>query len=93
MDEMASMETIKTTARQCPQCSIWVDVYLFFIIQLLIILFFIVQKLDGCNKMTCIKCHSYFCWTCLEKLSKTDPYGHFNHPSSKCFNKLFEGVW
>lgn len=26
MDEMASMETIKQTARQCPKCSIFVDV-------------------------------------------------------------------
>jgi E3 ubiquitin-protein ligase RNF14 len=42
--------------------------------------------------MTCIKCHSYFCWTCLQSLSKTDPYGHFSRPESKCFNKLFDGV-
>jgi hypothetical protein len=28
MDDMASMETIKSTARQCPQCSIFVDVYI-----------------------------------------------------------------
>jgi hypothetical protein len=28
MDDMASMETIRTTARQCPQCSIFVDVYM-----------------------------------------------------------------
>ena len=26
MDEMASMDTITRTARQCPQCSIYVDV-------------------------------------------------------------------
>jgi hypothetical protein len=26
MDDMASIETIKTTARQCPACSIFVDV-------------------------------------------------------------------
>jgi len=51
-----------------------------------------VDKLDGCNKMTCTKCHSYFCWMCLQVLSKTDPYGHFSRPESKCFNKLFEGV-
>ncbi|UJR14050.1 hypothetical protein I4U23_001047 [Adineta vaga] len=74
MDDMASMETIQSTARRCPHCSIFVD------------------KLEGCNKMTCVKCHSYFCWTCLQVLSKTNPYGHFNEPSSKCFNKLFEGV-
>ena len=26
MDDMASMETIRTTAKQCPKCSIYVDV-------------------------------------------------------------------
>lgn len=50
------------------------------------------QKLDGCNKMTCSKCQCYFCWLCLAKLSKIDPYSHFNLPSSECFEKLFEGV-
>lgn len=32
MDDMASMETIKSTARQCPQCSIFVDVCIFIFI-------------------------------------------------------------
>ena len=50
------------------------------------------QKLDGCNKMTCTKCHCYFCWLCLNKLSKVDPYSHFNLRSSECFERLFEGV-
>jgi E3 ubiquitin-protein ligase RNF14 len=48
--------------------------------------------LDGCNKMTCIKCKSYFCWLCLTILSKTDPYSHFNAADSRCFNRLFEGI-
>ncbi|CAF0939556.1 unnamed protein product [Adineta ricciae] len=74
MDDMASVETIQTTARRCPQCSIFVD------------------KLEGCNKMTCLKCRCYFCWNCLHELSKTNPYGHFHDPASKCFNKLFEGA-
>jgi len=74
MDEMASLATIKITARQCPMCSIYVD------------------KIEGCNKMTCSKCHSYFCWSCREVLSKSDPYGHFNRRESKCFGKLFDGV-
>lgn len=50
------------------------------------------QKLDGCNKMTCSKCQCYFCWLCLSKLSKIDPYSHFNLRTSECFEKLFEGV-
>ncbi|RNA07733.1 E3 ubiquitin- ligase RNF14 [Brachionus plicatilis] len=50
------------------------------------------QKIDGCNKMTCFKCQCYFCWLCMNMLSKTDPYSHFNDSRSKCFEKLFEGV-
>lgn len=35
MDDIASVETIKQTARQCPKCSIFVDVriYLLFLIK------------------------------------------------------------
>lgn len=51
------------------------------------------QKLDGCNKMTCSKCHCYFCWLCFKVLSKSDPYSHFNSANSECFEKLFEGVY
>ncbi|CAF1353782.1 unnamed protein product, partial [Didymodactylos carnosus] len=50
-----------------------------------------VDKLEGCNKMACGKCHQYFCWTCLRQLPKTNPYSHFNTPGSTCFGKLFEG--
>ena len=51
-----------------------------------------IQKVDGCNKMTCTKCHCYFCWMCLSILSRSNPYLHFNNPASKCFNRLFEGI-
>ncbi len=50
------------------------------------------QKLDGCNKMTCSKCQCYFCWLCLKELSKSDPYSHFNKFDSECFEKLFENI-
>lgn len=50
------------------------------------------QKLDGCNKMTCIKCQAYFCWLCMGILSKTDPYSHYSTSSSGCFERLFEGI-
>ena len=33
-----------------------------------------IQKADGCNKMTCGRCRNFFCWLCL---SKIDGYEHF----------------
>ena len=51
-----------------------------------------IQKTDGCNKMTCTKCRTNFCWLCGKILSCHDPYAHFNMYSSSCFNRLFEGV-
>uniref|UniRef100_A0ACB8EJE3 E3 ubiquitin-protein ligase rnf14 n=1 Tax=Sphaerodactylus townsendi TaxID=933632 RepID=A0ACB8EJE3_9SAUR len=49
-----------------------------------------IEKLDGCNKMTCTGCMKHFCWLCMRSLSKADPYGHFNDTGSPCFNRLFQ---
>ncbi|XP_034943250.1 E3 ubiquitin-protein ligase RNF14-like [Chelonus insularis] len=51
-----------------------------------------IEKLDGCNKMTCNKCNTYFCWTCGAQLSRSMPYFHYQNPQSKCFQKLYQGV-
>ncbi|XP_052393795.1 E3 ubiquitin-protein ligase RNF14 [Carassius gibelio] len=51
-----------------------------------------IQKVHGCNKMTCSSCQKYFCWICLGALSKVNPYSHFNNPGSPCYNQLFQGV-
>ncbi|XP_045203208.2 E3 ubiquitin-protein ligase RNF14-like [Mercenaria mercenaria] len=51
-----------------------------------------IQKIDGCNKMTCMKCRAYFCWICNSSLSRANPYSHYNTHGSPCYNKLFEGV-
>ena len=50
------------------------------------------QKIDGCNKMTCMKCRAYFCWLCNETLSRANPYAHYNSSNTTCLNRLFEGV-
>lgn len=51
------------------------------------------EKIDGCNKMTCFKCRTYFCWLCLRRLDPAQPYAHFSNMQSDCFNRLFEGVY
>jgi len=51
-----------------------------------------VQKIDGCNKMRCMKCSAQFCWLCLSVITENNPYSHFNSTKSPCFNKLFLGI-
>jgi E3 ubiquitin-protein ligase RNF14 len=51
-----------------------------------------IQKFEGCNKVTCFKCATYFCWICALRLDKQNPYLHFNDPSSPCYNSLFTNV-
>ncbi|KAK2580463.1 hypothetical protein KPH14_006205 [Odynerus spinipes] len=51
-----------------------------------------IEKSDGCNKMTCWKCKTYFCWLCGRKLNPQAPYLHFRNPESQCFNMLYHGL-
>ena len=51
-----------------------------------------IEKIDGCHKMTCWRCNSYFCWLCLTMLTGANPYTHFSDPRSPCYNQLFLGV-
>jgi len=48
-----------------------------------------IEKQDGCNKMACVRCNTYFCWICQTMLDKKFPYLHFNSPTARC--RLFEG--
>lgn len=49
-----------------------------------------IEKTDGCNKMTCSRCHTKFCFLCGEVTGST--YDHFNTPGSTCYRKLFQGM-
>ncbi|XP_055337739.1 uncharacterized protein LOC129587832 isoform X2 [Paramacrobiotus metropolitanus] len=35
------------------------------------------EKADGCNHMTCPRCHTHFCWLCGQQMPERDPYSHF----------------
>eukprot|EP00127_Corallochytrium_limacisporum_P005821 Clim_evm2s212 gene=Clim_evmTU2s212 len=47
-----------------------------------------IDKFDGCNKMTCYRCHCYFCWLCASVLDKGQPYKHFNPSTGGCGSTL-----
>lgn len=51
-----------------------------------------IEKIDGCNKMTCTGCMQYFCWICMSSLSRANPYQHFTDPDSPCFQRLFQAL-
>lgn len=48
-----------------------------------------ISKIEGCNKMKCRHCQSFFCWLCNEQIYG---YEHFNRVDSACYGLLFEGV-
>lgn len=52
----------------------------------------VIQRLDGCNKMKCLACYSFFCNVCGAFLPPDTPYEHFNDKSSSCYGKLFHGM-
>lgn len=50
-----------------------------------------VQKISGCNKMTCPVCHIYFCYLCGIDLGSVNPYSHFSDVNAaNCFQRLFD---
>lgn len=51
-----------------------------------------ISKIDGCNKMTCGHCYSYFCWLCGKSIDLKNPYQHFTNIKSPCYGLLLDGV-
>ncbi|KFM57360.1 E3 ubiquitin-protein ligase RNF14, partial [Stegodyphus mimosarum] len=48
-----------------------------------------IEKTEGCNKMTCFRCGTFFCWLCMKCLKASNPYSHFSERSSECYQQLF----
>ncbi|XP_015124119.1 E3 ubiquitin-protein ligase RNF14 isoform X2 [Diachasma alloeum] len=51
-----------------------------------------IEKSDGCNKMTCGRCNTYFCWLCSSRLNHETPYSHYQDSQSKCYRMLYRGL-
>ena len=49
-----------------------------------------IEKSEGCNKMTCYKCGTFFCYLCGARLPRANPYSHYNSLQSDCNGLLFE---
>lgn len=52
----------------------------------------VIQRMDGCNKMRCLSCYTFFCNICGSFLDHSQPYEHFNNKASTCYGKLFHGM-
>lgn len=52
----------------------------------------IIQRLDGCNKMCCSSCRTFFCNVCGCYLDHSRPYEHFKDFGRPCYGRLFEGM-
>ena len=44
------------------------------------------EKIDGCNKMKCVRCDQGWCWNCNSKISG---YDHFDDPVFGCGGNLY----
>lgn len=50
----------------------------------------VIEKSDGCNKMTCSQCMCHFCFICGEITGQS--YDHFSVPGGVCYGRLFVGM-
>ncbi|KAM9897748.1 hypothetical protein OXX79_006700 [Metschnikowia pulcherrima] len=52
----------------------------------------VIQRSEGCNKMRCSHCYTFFCHLCSAFLDQDHPYDHFKDKASTCYNRLFQGM-
>ncbi|GEQ70417.1 hypothetical protein JCM33374_g4094 [Metschnikowia sp. JCM 33374] len=52
----------------------------------------VIQRSEGCNKMRCSHCYTFFCHLCSTFLDQDHPYDHFKDRASPCYNRLFQGM-
>lgn len=52
----------------------------------------VVQRSEGCNRMKCMICTTYFCYLCGDNLPMESGYEHFKEKYSPCYGRLFEGM-
>lgn len=52
----------------------------------------VVQRSEGCNRMKCTICSTYFCYICGDNLPLETGYEHFKEKYSPCYGRLFEGM-
>ena len=97
VDEIQTASWMGKNSKQCPHCKAHIEVKSILLLLVnwvsfpqLLSRFELLQKQDGCNKMACVRCGTYFCWLCQTVLDKKFPYLHFNSPTARC--RLFEGV-
>ncbi|KAK1134306.1 hypothetical protein K0M31_012083 [Melipona bicolor] len=49
-----------------------------------------IEKIDGCNKMTCSYCKVCFCWLCGVHITTKNAYDHFLTVNNNCYQRLFD---
>lgn len=92
VNEFLSQQWIDEWSKPCPNCKACIEVRSYCLKRSLNLLIVYIQKIEGCHKMTCWRCNSYFCWLCLHLLNVANPYTHFNDPRSPCYKQLFQGI-
>ncbi|EGW31588.1 uncharacterized protein SPAPADRAFT_141135 [Spathaspora passalidarum NRRL Y-27907] len=50
----------------------------------------VIEKSEGCNRMKCSECSTFFCFNCGNQISRN--YDHYSDTTSPCYRLLFFGM-